>query len=232
MAAYPEFLESVQARAGQLAGISIFHNDETGYDLKNIERTAEVYAGLGTTEIDWTIPSRKFSTAISYPFTDGILLAAMLILALLLVRQERDSGLLQLLRSLPGGRLESALAKLGAFGCSLLGAILVLYGVNLAYCGASFGLGPLDRTIQSIPALMRCTMQITAAQYLLCFLLAKWAAAFAMGLWVMLAALWARHAAAGWAAAFGRTGGHVRRAGTDSGYCTAQCGQVRRILSA
>ena len=48
---------------------------------------------------------------------------------------------------------------------------------------------------------MRCTMQITVGQYLFRFLLAKWAGAFVMGLWVMLAALAARRAAAGWAAA-------------------------------
>ena len=79
--------------------------------------------------------------------------------------------------------------------------LALLYGVNLVYCGASFGLGPLGRTIQSVPALMRCTMQITVGQYLFRFLLAKWAGAFVMGLWVMLAALAARRAAAGWAAA-------------------------------
>jgi len=45
---------------------------------------------------------------------------------------------------------------------------------------------------------MRCTMQITVGQYLLRFLLAKWVGAFVMGLWVMLAALTARRAAAGW----------------------------------
>ena len=44
---------------------------------------------------------------------------------------------------------------------------------------------------------MRCTMQITVGQYLLRFLLAKWAGAFVMGLWVMLAALIAKRAAAG-----------------------------------
>ena len=48
---------------------------------------------------------------------------------------------------------------------------------------------------------MRCTMQITVGQYLVLFLLAKWAGAFVMGLWVMLAALWARRAFAGWCAA-------------------------------
>lgn len=56
----------------------------------------------------------------------------------------------------------------------------------------------MNRTIQSVPALMRCTMQITVGQYLLRFLLAKWAGAFVMGLWVMLAALIAKRAAAGW----------------------------------
>ena len=74
----------------------------------------------------------------------------------------------------------------------------IAHGVNLAYCSASFSLGPMNRTIQSVPALMRCTMQITVGQYLLRFLLAKWAGAFVMGLWVMLAALIAKRAATGW----------------------------------
>uniref|UniRef100_UPI003FEE45F4 hypothetical protein n=1 Tax=Gemmiger formicilis TaxID=745368 RepID=UPI003FEE45F4 len=197
VAGYGDFLQSVQTKANQLSGISIFQNDRTGYDLKNIERTAQVYAGLTETPIDY-FPQKGLYTAISYAFTDLILLASMLLLALILVRQERDSGLLSLVRSLPGGRLKTALAKLAAFAASLLVVLTVLYGVNLAYCSASFGLGSLNRTIQSVPALMRCTMQITVGQYLLRFLLAKWAGAFVMGLWVMLAALVAKRAAAGW----------------------------------
>lgn len=200
VAGYTDFLDSVQTKANQLAGISIFQNDETGYDLKNIEVTAKVYAGLGETVIDY-YPQKGLYTAISYAFTDLILLASMLVLALLLVRQERDSGLLSLVRSLPGGRLQTALAKLGAFALSLLAVLALLYGVNLAYCTATFGLGPLTRTIQSMPALMRCTMQITVGEYLLRFLLAKWAGAFVMGLWVMLAALAARRAVTGWVTA-------------------------------
>ena len=197
VAAYSDFLDSVQTKASQLSGISIFQNDRTGYDLKNIELTAQVYAGLTETPINY-YPQKGLYTAISYAFTDLILLASMLLLALILVRQERDSGLLSLIRSLPGGRLKTAIAKLAAFAASLLVVLMVLYGVNLAYCSASFSLGPMNRTIQSVPALMRCTMQITVGQYLLRFLLAKWAGAFVMGLWVMLAALIAKRAAAGW----------------------------------
>ena len=148
VAAYSDFLDGVQTKASQLSGISIFQNDRTGYDLKNIELTAQVYAGLTETPIDY-YPQKGLYTAISYAFTDLILLASMLLLALILVRQERDSGLLSLIRSLPGGRLKTAIAKLAAFAASLLVVLLVLYGVNLAYCSASFSLGPMSRTIQS-----------------------------------------------------------------------------------
>ena len=53
VAAYSDFLEGVQTKATQLSGISIFQNDRTGYDLKNIERTAQVYAGLTDTPIEY-----------------------------------------------------------------------------------------------------------------------------------------------------------------------------------
>ena len=197
VAKYEDFLESVQTKASQLAGISIFQKDKTGYDLKNIELTAEVYAGLQNIPIDYS-PQKGLYTAISYPFTDMILLAAMLLLALLLVRQERDSGLLSYIRSLPRGRLQTAFAKLLAFAVSLLAILVTLFGVNLLYCEMTFGLGPLNRSIQSVPALMRCTMQITVWQYLFYFLLAKWAGAFIIGSWVMLAALLAKRAITGW----------------------------------
>ena len=200
VAAYPEFLQEVQEKAKQLAGISIFNSAKSGYDRANIDKTAAVYAGLGAVQIDYA-PQKGLFTALDYQFTDLLLLAAMLLLASLLVRQERENGLLALVRSTPGGRLKTALAKLAALAVSLLAVLLVLYGVNLFYCQLTFGLGPLTRSIQSVPALMRCTMQITVGQYLGRFLLAKWAAAFVLGLWVMLAALWCRRAAAGWCAA-------------------------------
>lgn len=197
VAGYPQFLEEVQAKAEQLAGISIFKNSKSGYNQKNIDKTAQVYAGMGNVKIRYA-PQKGLFTALDYQFTDLILLAAMLLMASLLVRQERDNGMLSILRSTPGGRLKTALAKLAALALSMLAVLIMMYGVNLTYCGLTFGLGPLGRSIQSVPALMRCTMQITVAEYLGRFLLAKWAGSFVMGLWVMLAMLWAGHTYTGW----------------------------------
>ena len=71
VAAYNDFLEGVQTKATQLSGISIFQNDRTGYDLKNIELTAQVYAGLADTPIEYypqkvcTRPSAMHSRILS-----------------------------------------------------------------------------------------------------------------------------------------------------------------------
>ena len=200
VAAYPQFLQEVQTKASQLAGISIFNSEKSGYDQANIQKTAAVYAGMSGVSIQYA-PQKGLFTALDYQFTDLILLAAMLLVATLIVRQERDSGMLHLVRSMAGGRLKTAFAKLGALAFTILAVLLLLYGVNLTYCGLAFGLGPLGRSIQSVPALMRCTLPITVGQYLGLFLLAKWAGAFVMGLWVLLAALWAQKAFTGWCAA-------------------------------
>lgn len=199
VAAYPDFLQEVQDKATLLSGISIFNTGENSYNQANIRKTAAVYAGLMDADIAIEYaPQKGLFTALDYEFTDLILLSFMLLIASLLVRNERDSGLLNLLRATPGGRLKTALAKLGALAISLLAAVVLMYVVNLGYCQLTFGLGSLTRSIQSVPFLMRCTMQISVMEYLGRFLLAKWAAAFVMGLWVMLAALVCRKTVTGW----------------------------------
>lgn len=203
VAAYPDFLADLQNKANRLSGISIFQNSSAGtksYSQQNMEKTAAVYREMNAVEIHYA-PQKGLFTALDYPFTDLILLAAMLLLSSLLVRQERDSGMIHMVRSTPGGQLRTAFAKIGALALSLLAVVTLLYGANLLYCGIAFGLGPLSRSIQSVPALMRCTMRISAAQYLGCFLLVKWVSAAVTGLWVMLAMLWARRTFAGWCAA-------------------------------
>lgn len=197
VANYPAFLQEVQSKAAQLSGISIFRENSDGYNQKNIHKTAKVYAGMKQVPIQYA-PQKGLITALDYPFTDWILLAAMLLLTSLLVRQERDSGMLHVVRSTPGGRLKTAAAKLITLALSMFVVLMVMYGVNLIYCSLTFGLGPLTRSIQSVPALMRCTMQITVGEYLGYFLLAKWAGSFVTGLWVMLAMLWAKHTVIGW----------------------------------
>lgn len=202
VSAYPEFLNELQEKANRFSGISIFQNATDNFSRANIQKTAQVYKGMaGIVQIDYA-PQKGLVTALDYQLTDLILLVAMILVASLLVRQERESGLVHLVRSLPGGRLKTALAKLAVLAVTMLAVLLLMYGANLIYCGALLGLGDLTRSIQSVPALMRCTMQITVAEYLLRFFLVKWIGTSVVGIWVMLAMLWARQFFVGCCTAF------------------------------
>lgn len=187
---YEEFLDSIAQKAEKLSSLSIFA-DSGGYDTENIRATAQAFETMRGTEI-YYYPQMGLTTALDFELTDWITVFALVLIATVLVRAERDGGLLALIRSTPAGRLKTACAKLLALAVTLLAVLVGLYGVNLAYCGGLYGLGPLGRTIQSVPQLMRSTWKLTVGEYLGCFLLTKWLAALICGVWVMLAMLLAK----------------------------------------
>lgn len=193
---YDAFLDSVAQKATQLSGISIFAESADGYDMKNITATAKAYENMRGIPIDYT-PQMGLFTALDFSLTDVIAVFAMLLISTVLVRSERDSGLLNIIRATPAGRLKTAGAKLFSLAFSLAGVLALLYGVNLLYCGGVYGLGNLNRSIQSVPALMRSTLLLNVGQYIGLFLFTKWLAAVVAGVWVMLCMLVAKRAFGG-----------------------------------
>lgn len=193
---YDAFLDGVGEKAKQLSGISIFAESADGYDMKNISETAAAYEDMRGIPIDYT-PQMGLFTALDFSLTDVIAVFAMLLIATVLVRSERDSGLLNIIRATPAGRLKTARAKLFSLAVSLAGVLALLYGVNLLYCGGVYGLGNLSRSIQSVPALMRSTLLLNVGQYIGLFLFTKWLAALVAGVWVMLCMLVAKRAFGG-----------------------------------
>ena len=200
---YDAFLDEIAQKSELLSGISIFaatENDD--YAQQNIRRTAAAYEGMRGREIDYA-PQKGLMTALNFVWTDVMAVLGMVVLAAALVRQERDNGMLALIRSTPRGRLRTSLAKLAALAVGLALLLAALYGVNLLYCGGMYGLGSLSRSIQSVPDLMRSTLKVDVAGYLVLFLLSKWAVSFVCGVWVLWACLIARRALAGYALALG-----------------------------
>lgn len=200
VAGYNDFLAGVQTKAQQLSGISIFNTEKSGYEQANIAVTAAVYADISpdlAAKLRYA-PQQGLQTALSYTYTDLLLLFGMLLIASVSVRAERDSGLLALVRSTAGGRLATALGKLVAMAVSVLALVLLLYGGNLAYCAAVYGLPALSAPVQSAPFLLRSTHMFTVGGYLLAFLVTKWLAAAVLGVWVLLAGLVCRRPMTGW----------------------------------
>lgn len=191
IAQYGDFLANIQDKAQRLSSIGIFQSH--GYNQENIDKTARDYAQMQNVKIEYST-SQGFITAIDFKMTDLILLAVLLLLASLTVRTEKDSGLLQFVRTVPAGRGRTAVAKFAAMAISLLAVMLLLYGVNFAYCAEALGLGSLHRSVQSIPDLIFCPLPLRVWQYMLLFFGVKWMTAAAVGAAVLAITLLCRKA--------------------------------------
>lgn len=196
-AGYEDFLEEIQQKAVQLSQISIF-NKEGSYDSLNIKATAKAYEDISGIEIQY-FPQEGLVKAISFRYSDAVLIFIMVLLAGYIVYGEKDSGMLTLIRTNSAGRTKTAVAKIMAMGISLLIAVTAIYIVNLIFCNFTYGLGSLTRSIQSIPYLMRSTMRINFIQYLVLFIFTKWIAAFICGVWILFAMLIAKRIFVGYA---------------------------------
>lgn len=208
VAGYDAFLDSVSEKAAQLSSISIFANSSDPYSMRNIKLTALAYEDMRSVVVNYT-PQYGVTTALDFSLTDMVAVLLLLLLATVLVREEKDNGLLRLIRSAPAGRSKTAIAKWLALAASLFFVLMALYGVNLLYCQTAFGLGDLSRSIQSVPLLLRSTLNLSVGQYLGLFLFTKWLAALVAGTWVLFIMLAAEHIMAGYAGALALIGANL-----------------------
>ena len=184
---YESFLNDIQKKAQQLSQISIF-NKEGSYDSLNIKATAKAYKDISGVKIEY-YPQEGIVKAINFRLSDIVIIFIMLLLSFYIVREEKDSGMLSLIRSNIGGTGKTAFAKLLAMGASLFFIVAAIYIVNLIYCSFTYGLGDLKRSVQSVPYLMYSTMEISLYRYLAIFIFTKWIAAFICGTWVLFSML-------------------------------------------
>ncbi len=179
---YPVFLQNIQQQAADKSNLAIFQGN--AFNLAALQKTADRYRSLEQVEIDY-FPQTGIYTALSLPFTDCIAVLSIVYISITMLYQEKAKGLLQFVYTTPAGRYHTAWAKLFTMLTSTLLIILLLYGVNFFFCGYFYGLGNLSRSVQSVPALMRCPLQITVSGYIGFYFLCKWYTLFVIAVCVM-----------------------------------------------
>ena len=199
VAAYEDYLKKVHETAGTLTEISIFQpKDAPSFSVRSIEKTDSAYAGMDGQSVQDYSPQKGLMQALDFRVTDICLILFMLLVSVAAVFDERDKGLLTMVYTLPSGRLKTAAAKALAVVFSILAIVILLYGTNLAYCGSVFGFGNVFREIQSVPALMKSTLQANVLTYIFLFMLAKWAGAAVMALLILLCTILCRRFYTSW----------------------------------
>lgn len=198
VADYDSYLENIRNKADSLSQISIFKTESgDSFSEKSIRAQAAAYESMGNIKTDY-LPEIGIMSALEFRLSDVLLIAFVLLISSVLLREEKDSGMLALNYSLPGGRGKTALAKLGAVAVSLTGIVCVLYCMNLMYYHSVYGLGSLDRAVQSLPSLIQCAWPLSVSEYILIFLAAKWVSAVIVGVWLMLCTYLAANIYTGW----------------------------------
>lgn len=180
-ASYQAYLEGIHRKAEVLTDVSIFQSEDgVSFDERCIRQADEKYSALGDVVIDY-VPQKGLMTALNFKITDMFLIVYMFLISAALIQSERDNGMLRLIYTTPLGRKKTACAKFFVMAVSMAVMVVILYSSNLLYCEMTYGLGNLRRSIQSVPDLRQCPLNINVLEYILLFIVLKWVAVWIIG---------------------------------------------------
>ena len=183
---YPGYLEQVRQQADRMQHTTIFGSDPNSFVYRNILKTAEDFAGCSADGIRLGY-DRPIEEWLAFALSDWAFLAAVVLLVMSFL-EEREKGLLAVIRSCAAGRTKLPIVRLAI----LLGYIgvmtFLIYYMPLLLGG---GLEDLTRPVQSIAVFQKCTLQLSVSSYLASFFLLKTACGFGIGvlLWLLLSFL-------------------------------------------
>lgn len=170
---YAGYLQEVQTKAKNLAAISIFQKGDNSFELKNIEKTARDFLKMEKADPPVFSPDRGVEAAVSFSFTDILLLLLLLYLCYETMIREKENGSLFLIRSTQRGRTALITAKIGVLfvSCAFLTGMLFLG--NLCIGQFTYGLGDLSRSIQSISSFKTSILEGSVLQFFFLFFVSK-----------------------------------------------------------
>ncbi|MEY8428305.1 hypothetical protein AALA00_11435 [Lachnospiraceae bacterium 46-15] len=187
---YPEYLRSIQEKAGQQE-ISIFQ-DTSEYTRRNLQAAARVFAPLAGRQLPF-VNSDTFLNATESVVTDFLILGVLFYLMVSMVVYEKEHGLFRLLRATADGR--GALIRAKLLSGALCGILLTLlfWGVNLGIAVWRYGALNLSVPLQAVYGYDGSCLNISVGQYLGLFLLSKMAVYTVISFLVLLLGIKARN---------------------------------------
>lgn len=192
VASYSDYLSGIQEQKDSLGSISIFAGDENSFSSRNIKKSAEDYAGLSNTRIEFR-PSKGIVSASQNSITDVLLILAVLIVAGGLICEEKEKGLFHITRTTVLGRGHSIAARLLALCISVLIITFLMYGLNLLFFSVTTGTGNLLSSIQSAAPLMESSLSVNFLTYILLCVLTKAWILFLTGTWIVFLSILSKH---------------------------------------
>lgn len=175
---YEDYLREIDVKSQQMTKTNLFAEKDT-FSYRNIAKTPTDFSNLKNIQLTVS-PSLGIEMATNFPVTDVLAVLIALTSVMTLISREKEQGVLSLMHTTPNGRMKLGFCKL--FACMLIGAIsvVILYGTNLLIAHHLYGLGDLNRYIQSVASMNGSCLKISVGTYLILFMLSK-----ILALWVV-----------------------------------------------
>lgn len=169
---YAEYLRNMRETAALTGGISIFQDNESGYSIRNRERTIAAYAKMGQVVVQ-PAPSLGIELFSTSKITDFLALILIIYAVLHIWIKDQEEGMQNLLRSCFNGRRRLAAVKMaaGVFVCLLIE--LLLYGGTFFVSWRLYGIGDVTRFLPSVRMFRQTAWPVRVWEFLILFLTAK-----------------------------------------------------------
>ena len=168
---YPEYLNSIKEQTNNMSAVSIWGDSDT-FSYRNIQKTPSAYENLPAEPLPLAA-SFGLENTFTSPITDfmGIFLVFLAVCGIIL--KDREHGITFLLSSMPKGRSSLILSKLFAVSLFASFVAVMLFAENLVIGGALYGIGELQRPIQSVFGFYQCNLAVSVGEFLLLFFILK-----------------------------------------------------------
>lgn len=168
---YSGYLQSIQDKAVLSSGISIFNQQNT-FAIRNEKKTAEDFQKITVKQLYFT-KVHAFLEATDFIVTDILLIVLLLYVVSILVSQEKENGMLAMVKPLSKGRDTLLTIKMSTFFLIACAAAFLFWGENYLIAGCKYGFNNLNIPLQSISEYIGSSLQVTVGEYLLIFVLTK-----------------------------------------------------------
>lgn len=172
--AYPEYLESIETNAQNMASVSIWGGQDT-FSYRNIQKTPPAYASMAGTTLTYDT-SLGVEDFLSSPLTDMLALILLFLCVSSIFLRDREQGMIPLLYATKNGRTSLYFRKFAAAAICCVGLVAVFYGEVLCIESILYGFGDLSRPIQCIYGYYTCNLPVSVGGYMILHLLLKVAA--------------------------------------------------------
>ena len=165
---YPVFLEEMEERAKNLKTISVF-SSENSYVYRNLEKTCRDFAGLydSSAQIDNCFGVREL---IAYDIGIVFLVLFMLMISWFVFYDERNQGIMLLIKGTRRGHAPLAVGKLGVMLLFSLGYTLLQECSTVLLFGYLYGYGDISRSVQSVSEFRNCPYQLSVGQMIILYI--------------------------------------------------------------